>query len=165
MTRTLRPVCRQLGERLQHRRFHTGGHGIAHDAQGRGSLGQHFRDDRLRAAAGKRRLPRQHLVRHRTERIDVAACIERALTHRLLGTHVLRRAEREPRLCHAGAAGALHGERNAEICNDRRAILQQNVFRFDVAVNDPLPVRVLERARDFTCDAQRVGDRELTLAF
>jgi hypothetical protein len=43
----------------------------------------------------------EHLVRHRAERVDVGARVDRALTHRLLGAHVLRRAEREAGLRHA----------------------------------------------------------------
>ena len=45
--------------------------------------------------AAVRRLAGEHLVRHRAERVDVAAPVDRAIAGRLLGRHVLRRAERE----------------------------------------------------------------------
>ena len=64
---------------------------------------------------GERRLADEHLVRDRAERVDVAARVIVAFAHRLLGRHVLRRAEREAGLRHARAAGLLHGERDAEV--------------------------------------------------
>ena len=49
--------------------------------------------------------PVEHLVRHRAERIDVGAPVDHAVARRLLGTHVLRRAERQSGLRDARAAG------------------------------------------------------------
>ncbi len=126
---------------------------------------QHLGDDRLHARAGERRIAGEHLVRHRAERVDVAARVDRPLTHRLLGRHVLRRAERQSGLRHARAAGRLHGERDAEVGDERVPVLQQDVLRLDVAVDD-------RRARahspsasaDLARDAYRVVDRQLPLA-
>jgi len=59
--------------------------------------------------------------------------------------------------------GALHGERDTEIGHERLAIVQQDVLRLDVAVNDILPMRVVKRARHFACDAHGLGDRQLAL--
>ena len=44
------------------------------------------------------------------------------------------------------SAGFLHGERDAEVGDDRPAALEQNVFRLDVAMDDAALVRV-RRAR------------------
>ena len=127
-------------------------------------LGDQPRHDRLHARPRERRLADQHLVRHRTERIHVAARIDGALAHRLLGTHVLRRAEREPGLRHPLAAGALHGERDAEVGHERVAALQQDVLRLDVAMDHAEAVRVAERIGDFARDADRFVDRQLAVA-
>jgi hypothetical protein len=53
-------------------------------------------------------------------------------------------------LRHALATGLLHGQRNAKVGDNGCAILQEDVLRLDVAVNDALLVRVVERAGDFT---------------
>jgi hypothetical protein len=106
----------------------------------------------------------EHFVRHCTELVEVAARVDRALAHGLFGTHVVRRAETQARLRHALSAGRLHGERNAEIGDERRAIMQKNVLRLDVTMDNFLSVRVVERTRHFTRKAHRVGDGQLSLA-
>src|SRR5438046_1757656 len=55
----------------------------------------HLRHDRLRRGSGERRLADEHLVGHAAERVDVAGGGDLALAHRLLGAHVVRRAEGE----------------------------------------------------------------------
>ena len=125
---------------------------------------EHLGDDRLHGRAGKRRLAGEHLVRHRTERVEVDARVDRLLAHRLLGTHVLRRAEREAGLRHARSARLLHGERDAEVRDERVPALQQNVLGLDVAMDHAVLVRVVERVGDLARDAQRVVDRKLPLA-
>ena len=75
-----------------------------------------------RATAGHRRLARQHLVGHRAERVDVGACVDIALARRLLRTHVLHRADREPGSRQAVAARFGQGERDAEVGEQRLAI-------------------------------------------
>jgi hypothetical protein len=103
----------------------------------------------------------QHLVGHCRERVHVAARIDHLLAHRLLGTHVLRRAEREPGLRHPLAAGTLHRERDAEISHQRMAALEQDVLGLDVAMDDTLVVRVLEGVGNLTGDQDGVGDGKL----
>ena len=43
-------------------------------------------------------------------------------------------------------------------------LVQQDVLRLDVAMNDALAVGVAQRIRDLPCDAQCVIQRELLLA-
>ena len=66
---------------------------------------------------------------------------------------------------HARAARLLHRERDAEVGHQCVPVLQQDVFGLDVAVDDALGVGMLQRVGDFTRDAQRVGNRQLSLAF
>ena len=114
--------------------------------------------------AGERRLADQHLVRHRAERVDVGAMPDALVAHRLLGRHVLRRAERQACLRHALAARVLHGERDPEVRHERGTVVQQDVLGLDVAVHDAMPMRVLQRRRHLGGDADRVVDRQLLLA-
>ena len=44
------------------------------------------------------------------------------------------------------------------------AVVQQDVLRLEIAVDDAVPVRVVERARHCRRDADRFVDRELLLA-
>ncbi len=127
-------------------------------------LSDHLRDDRLRRRADERRLSGEHLVGHNAECVDVGAVIDVALAHGLFGRHVLRRAQGDSRLCHALSTRLLDGERDAEVGDECVAVLEKNVLRLDVPMNDSTRVRVRQRVRDFARDAHRVGDRQLTLA-
>ena len=111
-----------------------------------------------------RRLAREHLVEQTAEAVDVGARVEPALARRLLGAHVTRRAEREPGLGHAIAAGLAHRERDPEVGDERRAIVQEDVLGLDVAMDDAVPVRVVERRADLLCEPHRVVDGKLVLA-
>jgi hypothetical protein len=44
-------------------------------------------------------------------------------------------------------------------------VLEENVFRLDVAVNHAEPVRICERVSDFARNRERIVDRQLSLAF
>ena len=87
-----------------------------------------------------------------------------AVARRLFGRHVLRRAERQSGLRDATAAGVRHGQRDAEVGDQRLAVLHEDVLGLEVAMNHVVPVRVVERARDRRRDADRLIDRELLLA-
>ena len=127
-------------------------------------LGEDLGDDGLRAGAGERRLAGEHLVGHGAERVHVAPGADLALAHRLLGRHVGRRAERHPGLRHAVAAGLLHGEGDAEVGDQGGAVLEQDVLRLDVAMDDALAVGVVERGGDLPREPERLVHRELPLA-
>ena len=128
------------------------------------TLGQHAGDDRLRRRADVGRLAGEHLVRQRAERVDVGAAVDDAIARRLLGAHVLRRAERQSGLRDARAAGVGDGEGDAEVGDERLAFLEEDVLRLQIAVDDALAVGVVERAGDRRRDAHGLIDRELLLA-
>ncbi len=161
---TGKAIGRQLGERHEHGGLDVLRHRIAQHVQGRRLFTQHLGHDGLHVAAQKRRIAGQHFVRDRTQRVEVAAGVDGALAHRLLGAHVLRRAEAQSSLRHALAGGALHSERDTEVGDECAAIVQENVLRLDVAMNDVLAMCAIERTGDFACDAHRVGKRQLSFA-
>src|SRR5438105_3214598 len=85
--------------------------------------------------------PGEHFVEDNTQAIDVTAAINpMPLAARLLGTHVSGRAG-EPRPATDGCLP----ERQSEISDIRLAGgVQQDVARLDVAMDQPLTVRVME---------------------
>ncbi len=84
----------------------------------------------------------EHLVHDDREAIDIGALIELGQTGRLLRTHVPGRADRESGACEVRAARGAHGLRDPEIGNDRMALREQDVLRFDVAMQDAHAMRV-----------------------
>ena len=130
---------------------------------GAGRLGEHPGHDRLRGRAGERRVAGQHLVEHHAQRVDVGAGGDLPLAHRLLGPHVVRRAERHAGLGHPVAAGLARGQGDAEVGHQRAAVVQQDVLGLDVAVDHPVPVGVVERRGHLGGDPHRVGHGELLL--
>ena len=64
----------------------------------------------------------------------------------------------------AAAAALAGGERDAEVGHQRRAVVQQDVLGLDVAVDDAVAVRVVERGGDLGGDAHGVRDGEVLLA-
>jgi hypothetical protein len=154
----------ELLERAQHRGVHVRRHGAPQRRRRARLLGHELRQRRLRRQRVVRRLAGQHLVGHRAERVHVGAAVDHAVARGLLGAHVLRGAQREPRLRHPLAAGLAHRERDPEVGDHRLAVVQQDVLRLEVAVDHPVPVRVVHRARDGHGKPHRLVDGELALA-
>ena len=76
----------------------------------------------------------------------------------------MRCADGESRLGHATRAPCRNRERDTEICDHRFAVEQQDVRGFDVPVDHPVPVRVVERFGDVRRDAHRFVHGQLVLA-
>jgi hypothetical protein len=100
----------------------------------------------LHGGTGERRRTRQHLVEHAAERVDVRPAVVLGRPGRLLGAHVSRRAK-----CQDGFGGpSIHharidGAGDAEVRDDGLPILKQDVLRLDIAMDDVLPVGVVQR--------------------
>ena len=101
----------------------------------------------LRGGAGERRLGGEHLVQHGAQGVDVGTGGDLALAHGLLGAHVVRRAERHAGLGHSATARRGHGKRDTKIGDQRLAVVDQNVLGLDVAMDHPVAMGVVERAR------------------
>ena len=94
-----------------------------------------------------------------------AAPVDAALARRLLGRHVLRRAERQARLREPIAAGFVHGERDAEVGDASAGRSWSRMFSGLMSRwMTPRRVRVRERVATSRRDAHRVGHGKLPLA-
>ena len=152
-----------LGEGAHDRLVHRRGDGVAQPAHGGHRIHQPLGDDRGRRRAAVRRLAGEQLVQHAGEAVLIAATVG-ALVERLLGAHVLRRADDESRAGDARRLRGARGERDAEVGDHRLALVDEDVLRLDVAMDDVARVRVVERRRDLPRDGDGVVDREIALA-
>jgi hypothetical protein len=140
----LRHAVEHRGER--------GGHLRAHLLDVRHVLAHvlHRHGDLVLAVEGN--VAGEHLEEDDAERVDVRLPVD-VVAQRLLGRHVVRRAE------HAAVrreAVVVERAGDAEVGDLGRALLvDQDVLRLDVAVDDAARVRGAERAGDL----DRVGDR------
>jgi len=95
--------------------------------------------------------------------LDVTSWID-VLSGQLLRAHVVRRSQRESGLRQSKVpcvAGPEFG--SAEVSQQRLAVLEQHVVRFDVAMDDAVAVRVVEAGGDLGGDAKDIGERKLRL--
>ena len=153
-------VRRELLQRLQYGGFHVRRHGPPLLDQGARFARHHASHDGLRRWPGERRVAQQHLVQYAARGKHVAPRRDVPFAHRLLGAHVLRRPQREAGLGHPWP-GAARRERDAEVGHQRPSIVQQDVLRFDVAMDDVMPVGVVQRIQHLPRDPDRLADGEL----
>ena len=157
-------VGRELGECLVQRSFHRLGDVGAHGSHGTRRIAEYACDHRLYAASRVWRIAGEHLVEHAGEREDIAASVDDVLGRDLLGAHVLGRPDEKPGLRDAGSPRSGHRERDAEVGDERVPIVEQDVLRLEVPVDDPVPVGIVERAGHFHRDRDRLADGQLALA-
>ena len=161
------PPRRQLGQRLARLRQ-------AHARLRRIFLADQTKGLRQRRAAQslpvERRASGEEHVEQRAQRIDVGPCVDvQGAELRLLGAHVLERP-------YEGADFRVHraigeplvqrlGHAEVDHLRHRLAVLRrdQHVGRLDVAMDDPLLVRVLDRVADRLEQLQPVADGSLPL--
>jgi hypothetical protein len=104
-----------------------------------------FEKQRWRICGAERCYAAQHAVCNRSPRIDIAACVQLALPHRLLGRHISRRPDGNAGDCETGTT--LCSARDAEIRNQcpARAFFDQDVVGLYVAVYNTLAMCVRKR--------------------
>ncbi len=166
------PLLRGLLEGLEQRQAEAGGELLAGDAlvEGDGRLGDVRLDVFHRRLGVEGELAGEHLVEDDRQRVDVAARVEH-LALRLLGRHELRRAEDHALLREHDRAGpqlALGHLGEAEV--EHLGVVAQaavggeeDVLRLEIAVDDPLEVRLLEGAAALDEDGHRALGRERAL--
>src|SRR5204863_3079150 len=124
----------------------------------RGRLGELCGEQCLRRAAIEWRRTNEHFVADDAERVEIGAMIRVWIGGSLLGRHVHRRAERRADGGDRAAAPATTARRssakghalargrdgfgNAEVGYHRGAAGEENVVRFDVAMDNSATVRV-----------------------
>jgi hypothetical protein len=99
----------------------------------------------------------EHFVHDHREAVHVGALVQVGQTRGLLRTHVPGRAHGESGPRQVRAAGGADGLRDPEIRHDRMSLREQDVLRFDVAVQHAHAMRVRQRIGD------RLGDRQCLL--
>jgi hypothetical protein len=126
-------------------------------------------DDRGRGT-GKARSSGCHLVQDHPEGEKIGAWIK-ILTARLLGRHIRNRADRRADLTGEllrglqvvrttlGQPRRQLGETEVEDL-DVAAVGQKDVGRLDIAVQDAIDVRVLQRIRDLSAEVEQQGERQ-----
>ena len=133
-----------LGERLRHDRVHRAGPLHVQRRRRPRLFLQHLLHRRRRRSAAERALPGDELVKDHAGREHVGAGVDRE-PEDLLGRHAARRPHHR-----AGLRQRRRLEvRDAEVGDLRGAVvLQEHVRGLDVAVDDPLLVRIVERVED-----------------
>src|SRR6266496_4680663 len=121
--------------------------------------------------SGDRALSGCHLVQHQAERKQIASRIE-LLSPDLFGRHISRRAHRNPRAANkqvgriastSFAFDALH-IRVGQLCQTEIQNLyfalsgDEDICRFDVAMNNSLSVCSVESVRDLNADVNQVAN-------
>ena len=156
-------LVRLLLHRVRDRVGHGRGHGGRERGERRRLLVDDLEHDLWNRRALERGLAGQHLVDDRAEREHVGALVDGGvLTGRLLGRHVLRRAEQRALLRLHGLRAADLGDAEIEDLRDldRVAVVlggdQEDVLRLEIAVHDAGPVGRRERRADLANDRERV---------
>jgi hypothetical protein len=112
------------------------------------------------AVAAERRCPREELVEHDAEGVDVREGVDIAAA-RLLGRDVVARPHHRARLSqarlHVGRA------RDSEVGHLHIPVPEQHVLRLHIAVDEPVCMRKGERPAGFDRELERRPDRKPTL--
>ncbi len=155
---------RALGERSLDRSLHPGRNLRANGRHPRRLGDEMLMHDSLEAEAGEWRLPNQHLVKHAPQAVHVGPAVEFRLTGCLLGAHVLRCADGDPRFRQALPAGRGDRPGDAEIRHHRVPRPEQDVLGLHVPMDHMTAVRVAQRIGHLARDVAGVVRGELSLA-
>ena len=147
-----------LGQRAQDRRLGCRRHAFPHYVERRGGLGHEPGQHRPRRRPRHRRLACDHLVGDRGQRVDVAAGVQLPRARRLLEAHVRGRADGQAGSRDAVAGRVGQGDGDAEVGEQRLALLEEDVRRLDVTVEHGTAVGEVEGARHLADDPERLLD-------
>ncbi len=110
----------------------------------------------------ERRLPRQHLVQHTAEGIDITPPVQVLTASCLLGTHVLRGPHRNSGLREPLSARRIDRAGDPEVGDHRVLALEQNVLGLDVAVQHVVLMGEVQGIGHLGGDPQGLVERELS---
>ena len=100
----------------------------------------------------------QHFVEQHPEAVKIGAGID-FLAANLFWTHIARSAQRQAGAGHDGAGAESFGD--AKVGQHRRAVFpEQDILRFDVAVDDAASVGVMQGIGNRPSDVQSFGQRQ-----
>jgi hypothetical protein len=136
-----------------------GGNPGADDLQAGRGLRGFLHHDRGGRGSGERQLAGEELEQHAGEAVLVAPAVDGAVAEGLLRAHVCRGPDAGAGLGEIGVARLLHGLGDAEVHHHRVAVVQQDVLRLDVAVDQAAAVGVGQRLPDLPGQAQHLGER------
>ena len=160
LRRSREPVRGCLRQRSCGRRIHRRRDRLPQPPHRRHRIREPLRDHDLGVRTRVRRLPREHLVQHARETVDVAPPVDRPTPARLLRTHVRRRPDGDARLRQPRPRRLGDRACDPEVRHHRLAPRQQDVLRLDVPVHHVVPVGVAQRACYFPGDPQRLVKRQ-----
>ena len=121
--------------------------------------------DRLQRVADERRDAGEHLVRDHAQRVDIGAVVDVPRAVDLLGRHVVRRADHRAGLgqllARALGPDELRDPEVEQLHLDAAVdVLEPDVVGLEIAVDEALVVRRLERAQRLLEDRERLGPRQ-----
>lgn len=119
-------------------------------------------DELVRAVALERRMPCQHLVQHDAKRVDVTGRRQGKLSSALFRRHVQRRANELAISCDGACALGQASDSKVEDLGALGAVfssLQEDVFGFQVTVNDPMVMSHRESVADLQGDRKDMVER------
>jgi hypothetical protein len=158
-------VGRPLLQAAHHQRVQCGGHRGPPHPNALRRLGDLCGEQRLGRGGGKRRLTSEHLVGHRTERIEVGPMIDVGIGRGLLGRHVGGGAQRHSE---RGEATLPRRRRDrlghAEVGDQGMPARDHHIVGLDVTMDHAFGVGVSERVAHFAEDPDSLPHRQLALA-
>ncbi len=158
--RLLRPVGGEAREHPRHERVELLGELRHHVAQApRGAL-HHAEQHGEIVLAAVRALAGEALEQHASEREDVGARVDVAIPERLLRRDVTRRPEQHARARDVRPHGAARDAEIDQLHALRIALLEEQVARLQIAVDDAARVHRAERLGGALAEHERLRERE-----
>src|SRR5579859_2341876 len=172
----LKAILRALGKGIGNRLHQRWWYSWVHLSNRRRASVDLLIEDAQRSGGAKRQSPRQQHVENHPQRVNIGARVNRASLG-LFGRHKLRRADnvarrrnrlRQTQLALLRIRGAGEQLGDPKIREQQVGwvfLVQQHIRGFDVAVNDPLAMRVMQRAGHLNSILGRQDGREGLIFF